>query len=201
MDENTEQPQISSEAAKPSQRMIERPTWDMIKSRVTREKEREWMRKGGGPIDVWRADPINEQTPNLPLERIEPVGFIDLHALEPGTLVHFLGYHERAEYIIRAVNINTIKIWRPHAWGQNEVGGLLGPPDAISFIDRSSHNELTDEIDVYKGVLVRRGFRNVKPTIMMPYFNYDQQGKIMKPEERWMDSIKAIGVIRAVAKR
>lgn len=195
-----QQPSVSvGEAVKPSQQFVERAqtpqNWEAIRNRVQRDKLKTW----GDNHEAWTPDP-NEPAPPPPgygQPGVENMGFVDLHALEPGTLVHFFGSHNSANYVIRIIDSNTIKVWR--SFSLDQVGGIVGPTDSIKFFDQGpSYNRATDEGEVYKGALVRSGFRGILPVVSMPYFNYDKQGKIEKPHptDAWMDTIKAIYIKR-----
>jgi hypothetical protein len=163
--------------------------WDDVSGRSTRVIVDEFIRHR--PYDGWMTD--DEAAPPPPVlgeEGVMPMGFVDLHVLKPGTLVHFFGSHNAANYVLRILDSNTIKLWRI-AW-YNQVGGVVGLADAIKIWDKSSRNEESDEADLYTGALVKRGFKGIEPTITMPYFEYDKNGKIKKPTGEWFDTVMGI---------
>lgn len=169
--------------------------WETVKGRVRREKLEVWTRHR--PSEDWRTD--EEPAPDPPKygqPGVVGMGFVDLHAIEPGTLVYFFGHHPAANYVLKGIDQDTLKLWRV-----GTTGGLVGPVDAIRIFDHGpSYSSATDEGDLYKGALVRRDFQGIEPMIGMPYFEYDQYGKIQKPKGEWMDTVMAIYIKKPGAK-
>lgn len=169
--------------------------WEDVQSHVSQEAFKSWL-DGVRWSDDWRPDGINEPSPEPPgygQPGVENVGFVDLHTLEPGTLVHFFGRHNGANYVIRILRPNLVKVWRSST--PAEVGGVIGTTDSIKVFDQGpSYDRLTGVGNAFKGILIRDKFRGIRPGIMMPYFAYDERGHIQQPQSGWADTIKAIYV-------
>lgn len=167
--------------------------WEQVGGRVRRVNLQDWMRDDS---QVWRPDPGYESSPEFPRigqPGIERFGFLDLDHLEKGSLVKFYGSHPSAYYIIRVIGGGDVKIWNG-----GQVGGLIGPSNAISVFDHASLDRGTNTGDVYYGVLIRDSFMGMKPRVRMPYFRFDQSGRIQQQRAvgSWTDFIKEISIKR-----
>jgi len=146
----------------------------------------------------WRPAPQEGLSPVLPImEGLLENGFskeeaVDLYALKPNDLIYFTCTNFHAFYTVKIGEENKVTVWRD--WG-GKTTGLTASRDDLVVVDQNTMTE-SGEVKAYPGFLFTQGFQGMKPRISMPYFAYDDAGRVKEPLDAWMDFIKNVYVKR-----
>lgn len=169
---------------------------ELLHTQGSSEKLTKWP--GKDELSRWRLDPKQEAAPiiNATNTGVRRASFVDLHILPPGSLVSWEGEHHGAGYTLKKIDDRTVEVWQT---GSGKGAGLIGNLEDIATKDHVTYNQATDEIMVYKGVLIRNRTAGVQTGISMPYFTYDKDHRVELPRTHWMDTIQSLNVLEPQA--
>lgn len=143
----------------------------------------QWDAPSGRP-ENWIPDPEEEELPSLNIHK-DRLEWFNLNELETDQLLTLA--LRGAMYGVRRVNDDEMKLWC-------ERGGIN--KRSVPFLGKLKNFGMVDMIDMEttefypQSIAVVGG--DVKSHIVMPYFSFDEEGKLQPPTTVWRGSVQAI---------
>jgi len=156
---------------------------DLVK-RSIRVDSGEWDRIKRDKLRNWTVD-AERESPNVGSGMLKKVDYVDLRKLKPGTIIGWQGRSPNTYYSVKKVSDEMVKVWRAGI-----PSGFVGRLEDISVWNYALGNNGSNQLDIYSGIVIEREFLGINTFISMPYFPKIEGGRLLPPNDYWVDIVK-----------
>jgi hypothetical protein len=144
-----------------------------------------------GLSENWTPDPEEEPmpSPNIPTASLE---WFDMDELAPEQFLILT--LKGAQYGVRRVDEEQMKLWSSRGGRYRRPVPFLGRLEHFGMIDTSPRTtEAPQKVDFYPGSIALVS-DEIIAHIAMPYFKFDDDGKLQESEDVWIGSVQGINL-------
>lgn len=165
-------------------------SFESVKHEVTPPVKVGMWKAPSGLAENWTPDPQEESLLN-PNIRTESLKWFDMNELEENQLLILT--LKGAIYGVRRVGDEQMKLWSSRGGINKRPVPFLGKLENFGMVDTADSTPESPEVDFYPGSIALVSDETIAH-IAMPYFSFDEEGKLQPPTTVWLGSVRGINI-------